>query len=130
MSAPTSARRVVSFDESQAMPESGFTVARRSLHHLSKLRSSAPFTGKLVGLAKHDVAPIIDKTRERRRSTSTFRRSSSSRRRHPRRPDEREQHHGRHRHDQQRDGNYQQRRTWHRPCEGDQRLHEGTSEHP
>lgn len=48
-------------DESQPMPESGFTIAQKSLT-IVEAGNSVPFTGKLVDLAKHDVMAIIDKT--------------------------------------------------------------------
>lgn len=48
-------------DESQAMPESGYTISQRSLT-IVEAGNSVPFTGKLVDLAKHDVTAIIDKT--------------------------------------------------------------------
>lgn len=46
--------------ENQAMPETGFTVAQRSLT-VTEYGNSVPFTGKLENLAKHKVVNIIDK---------------------------------------------------------------------
>lgn len=48
-------------DESQPMPESGYTIGQRSLT-IVEAGNSVPFTGKLVDLAKHDITAIIDKT--------------------------------------------------------------------
>lgn len=48
-------------DETQAMPESGFTITQKSLT-IQEAGNSVPFTGKLTDLAKHDVTAIIDKT--------------------------------------------------------------------
>jgi N4-gp56 family major capsid protein len=48
-------------DERQAIPESSFTVAQRSLT-ITEAGNSVPFTGKLMDLAKHDVQVIIDRT--------------------------------------------------------------------
>jgi N4-gp56 family major capsid protein len=47
--------------ENQAMPETGFTVAQRSLT-VTEAGNSVPYTGKLTALAKQDVITIIDKT--------------------------------------------------------------------
>lgn len=47
--------------ENQAMPETGFTVAQRSLK-VYEAGNSVPYTGKLTALAKQDVITIIDKT--------------------------------------------------------------------
>jgi hypothetical protein len=47
--------------ENQAMPETGFTVAQRSLT-VQEAGNSVPYTGKLTALAKQDVITIIDKT--------------------------------------------------------------------
>ena len=47
--------------ENQAMPETGFTVAQRSLK-VTEAGNSVPYTGKLTALAKQDVITIIDKT--------------------------------------------------------------------
>jgi N4-gp56 family major capsid protein len=47
--------------ENQAMPETGFTVAQRSLT-VFEAGNSVPYTGKLTALAKQDVITIIDKT--------------------------------------------------------------------
>lgn len=43
------------------MPETGFTVAQRSLK-VTEAGNSVPYTGKLTALAKQDVITIIDKT--------------------------------------------------------------------
>lgn len=48
-------------DETQSMPESGYTIQQRSLT-IGEAGNSVPFTGKLMDLAKHDVMAIIDKT--------------------------------------------------------------------
>lgn len=48
-------------DERTPIPESGFSVAQRSLT-ITEAGNSVPFTGKLMDLAKHDVQVIIDKT--------------------------------------------------------------------
>jgi N4-gp56 family major capsid protein len=48
-------------NETTPMPETGFTVAQRSLT-VYEAGNSVPFTGKLTDLAKHDVVSIIDKT--------------------------------------------------------------------
>lgn len=48
-------------DENAPVPESGFTIAQRSLT-IFEAGLSVPFTGKLTSLAKHDVVSIIDKT--------------------------------------------------------------------
>lgn len=47
--------------ENQSMPETGFTVAQRSLK-VTEAGNSVPYTGKLTALAKQDVITIIDKT--------------------------------------------------------------------
>lgn len=47
--------------ENQTMPETGFTVAQRSLT-VTEAGNSVPYTGKLTALAKQDVVTIIDKT--------------------------------------------------------------------
>lgn len=48
-------------DESAPIPETGFTVLQHSLT-VFEAGNSVPYTGKLVALAKHQVAAIIDKT--------------------------------------------------------------------
>jgi len=47
--------------ENTPIPQSGFTVAQRSLT-MFEAGNSVPYTGKLSDLAKHDVVSIIDKT--------------------------------------------------------------------
>jgi N4-gp56 family major capsid protein len=48
-------------DESAPIPETGFTIAQRQLT-VYEAGNSVPYTGKLLSLAKHQVAAIIDKT--------------------------------------------------------------------
>lgn len=48
-------------DERSPIPESGFTIAQRSLT-VYEAGNSVPYTGKLTDLAKHDLVSIIDKT--------------------------------------------------------------------
>lgn len=48
-------------DETQPMPESGYSITQYSLT-IKEAGNSVPFTGKLVDLAKHDVTAIIDRT--------------------------------------------------------------------
>src|SRR5438270_2305546 len=48
-------------DESAPVPETGFTILQRQLT-VFEAGNSVPYTGKLVALAKHQVAAIIDKT--------------------------------------------------------------------
>lgn len=48
-------------DETQPMPESGYTIGQRSLT-IVEAGNSVPFTGKLTDMSKHDVQAIIDKT--------------------------------------------------------------------
>ena len=48
-------------NENAQMPETGFTVAQRSLT-VTEAGNSVPYTGKLTALAKQDVVTIIDKT--------------------------------------------------------------------
>jgi N4-gp56 family major capsid protein len=48
-------------DESQPIPQTGFTVAQRSLT-MWEAGNSVPYTGKLADLAKHDLVSIIDRT--------------------------------------------------------------------
>jgi N4-gp56 family major capsid protein len=47
--------------ETQNMPESGFTVAQKSLT-VFEAGNSVPYTGRLDALAEHDAVTIIDKT--------------------------------------------------------------------
>jgi N4-gp56 family major capsid protein len=47
--------------ETTPIPQSGFTVAQRSLT-VWEAGNSVPYTGKLADLAKHDVVSIIDRT--------------------------------------------------------------------
>jgi hypothetical protein len=47
--------------ENQPMPETGFTVAQRTLT-VTEAGNSVPYTGKLTALAKQEVVSIIDKT--------------------------------------------------------------------
>lgn len=47
--------------ETSPIPQSGFSVAQRSLT-MFEAGNSVPYTGKLSDLAKHDVVSIIDKT--------------------------------------------------------------------
>jgi N4-gp56 family major capsid protein len=47
--------------ENQTMPETGFTVAQRTLT-VVEAGNSVPYTGKLEALGKQDVVTIIDKT--------------------------------------------------------------------
>jgi hypothetical protein len=47
--------------ESQPIPETGFTVAQKSLQ-VFEAGQAVPYTGKLSDLAKHSVVSIIDKT--------------------------------------------------------------------
>ncbi len=47
--------------ETTPMPQSGFTIAQRSLT-MFEAGNSVPYTGKLSDLAKQDVVSIIDKT--------------------------------------------------------------------
>ena len=47
--------------ETAPIPQSGFTVAQRSLT-VWEAGNSVPYTGKLADLAKHDVVSIIDRT--------------------------------------------------------------------
>lgn len=47
--------------EDQAMPETGFTMAQRSLT-VYEAGNSVPYSGKLTALATHDVVSIIDKS--------------------------------------------------------------------
>lgn len=47
--------------ETSPIPQSGFTVAQRSLT-VWEAGNSVPYTGKLADLAKHDVVSIIDRT--------------------------------------------------------------------
>jgi N4-gp56 family major capsid protein len=48
-------------DESAPIPETGFTILQHQLT-VYEAGNSVPYTGKLVALAKHQVAAIIDKT--------------------------------------------------------------------
>jgi N4-gp56 family major capsid protein len=48
-------------DETVPVPETGFTILQRSLT-VFEAGNSVPYTGKLLALAKHQVAAIIDKT--------------------------------------------------------------------
>ena len=48
-------------DESAPLPETGFTIIQHQLT-VFEAGNSVPYTGKLVALAKHQVASIIDKT--------------------------------------------------------------------
>jgi len=48
-------------DENAPVPETGFTILQRSLT-VFEAGNSVPYTGKLLALAKHQVASIIDKT--------------------------------------------------------------------
>jgi hypothetical protein len=48
-------------DESAPLPETGFTILQHQLT-VYEAGNSVPYTGKLVALAKHQVASIIDKT--------------------------------------------------------------------
>ena len=48
-------------DEGTPMPETGFTIRQGQLT-VYEAGNSVPYTGKLVALAKHQVAAIIDKT--------------------------------------------------------------------
>jgi N4-gp56 family major capsid protein len=48
-------------DETSPVPETGFTILQRSLT-VFEAGNSVPYTGKLLALAKHQVAAIIDKT--------------------------------------------------------------------
>lgn len=48
-------------DENAPMPETGFTIAQRSLT-VYEAGNSVPYTGKLLALAKHQVSAIIEKT--------------------------------------------------------------------
>src|ERR1019366_8858619 len=48
-------------DESAPIPETGFTIIQHQLT-VYEAGNSVPYTGKLVALAKHQVAAIIDKT--------------------------------------------------------------------
>jgi N4-gp56 family major capsid protein len=48
-------------DESAPVPETGFTIIQHQLT-VYEAGNSVPYTGKLVSLAKHQVAAIIDKT--------------------------------------------------------------------
>lgn len=48
-------------EESVPMPESGFTMLQHSLT-VTEAGNSVPYTGKLLALAKHQVAAILDKT--------------------------------------------------------------------
>src|SRR5262245_14563354 len=47
--------------ETSPIPQSGFTVAQRSLT-MFEAGNSVPYTGKLSDLAKHDIVTIVDKT--------------------------------------------------------------------
>ena len=48
-------------DEGAPIPETGFTIIQHQLT-VYEAGNSVPYTGKLVSLAKHQVAAIIDKT--------------------------------------------------------------------
>jgi N4-gp56 family major capsid protein len=48
-------------DENAPVPETGFTILQRSLT-VFESGNSVPYTGKLLALAKHQVASVIDKT--------------------------------------------------------------------
>jgi N4-gp56 family major capsid protein len=48
-------------DENAPVPETGFTILQRSLT-VFEAGNSVPYTGKLLALAKHQVAGVIDKT--------------------------------------------------------------------
>jgi hypothetical protein len=48
-------------NETQPIPESGFTLSQKSLT-VYEAGNSVPYTGKLELLAKHDVTAIIDRT--------------------------------------------------------------------
>lgn len=48
-------------DEGAPIPETGFTILQHQLT-VFEAGNSVPYTGKLVALAKHQVAAIIDKT--------------------------------------------------------------------
>src|ERR1035437_8078382 len=48
-------------DESAPIPETGFTIIQHQLT-VYEAGNSVPYTGKLVALAKHQVAAIIDDT--------------------------------------------------------------------
>ncbi|MGP0093118.1 MAG: DUF4043 family protein [Xanthobacteraceae bacterium] len=48
-------------DESAPIPETGFTIIQHQLT-VYEAGNSVPYTGKLLALAKHQVAAIIDKT--------------------------------------------------------------------
>ena len=48
-------------DEGVPVPETGYTIIQHSLT-VFEAGNSVPYTGKLLALAKHQVAAIIDKT--------------------------------------------------------------------
>lgn len=48
-------------DENAPVPETGFTILQRSLT-VYEAGNSVPYTGKLLAMAKHQVAAVIDKT--------------------------------------------------------------------
>lgn len=48
-------------DESAPIPETGFTLQQHSLT-VYEAGNSVPYTGKLLAMAKHQIAAIIDKT--------------------------------------------------------------------
>lgn len=53
-------RRGTRLQETEAMPESGFTIRQGSLT-VTEFGQAVPYTAKLTALAKHDVVNIIDK---------------------------------------------------------------------